>query len=205
MLKFSSLAAAVAAMALALPASASIVFDNGALATGASNRTAGSSPLAMITVASTQTIDQIGVKFNPNANGNLKFVIFDTGTGNLLFSTGAEAFVDTGDQFYLSSVFSSFTLNAGTTYAIGGVADVGGLWDFATPGSPYSQGGFTARNNVNGNVSGFASPSLVGNGAAMIMVQLGSGSTVAVPEPGSLLLSAAALLASAAAMRRRSA
>jgi hypothetical protein len=162
---------------------AGIIFDNSSRGDFQSNRGAADSPIAAITVSAATSINQIGAMLDPSSNGDLKFVIFDLGNSTLLFQTGSQAFVDTGLGFYLSAAFASFTLNPGTTYGIGAIADVAGLWETNNEGgpNPFTQNNITAIAGQNGNVTNFASPSLVGPGAAMIIVELGS-AAVGVPS-----------------------
>jgi hypothetical protein len=136
-------------------------------------------------------IDQIGVMADLNGAANLKFLIFNLLSSTLLFSTGPQSFADTGMDFKLSNSFAPFTLMPGITYGIGGIADVAGLWrtNNTSNGNPFTQNGITASDDLNGNVTNFASPTLGGPGSAMIIVELGGSTpTSTVPEPTSMLL-----------------
>ncbi len=199
----------VLALSIAAQAHATIVFDNSSRQDFQSSRSAGDSPLASITVSSTQFLNQIGAQLNPNSNGNLKFVVFNLDTQALLFSTAPVAFTDVGSAFYLSPIFSPVQLNTGTNYGIGAIADVGGLWGISngSSGNPFSQGGFTASDDSNGNVSGFANPVLGSGGSAMIIVQLGvdTGNTGVIPLPPTAWLMLAGMGALGVAARRRKA
>jgi len=173
----------------AVTASASVIFDDSARQDFTSGRAAGNSPLAAITVSAPVGIDQIGAMVDLNAAANIKFLIFDLNSATLLFSTTSAAYTDDGLTFKLSPVFSTFTLNPGTTYGIGAIADQGGLWgtNNSSSGNPFTQNNITASDDRNGNVSNFASPGLIGEGSAMIIIELGQNAT-AVPEPATYTL-----------------
>jgi len=183
-----------------------IIFDNVSRVDFQTIRPAQNSPLAAITVSVATNIDQIGVHNDLEANGNLKFLIFDLNTQALLFSTGSQAFVDNGLTFKLSNPFAAFTLLPGITYGIGAIADVAGNWSTnnASSGNPFTQNFITASDDLNGNVLNFASPTVTAGGSAMIIVQLAGGQAAPVPEPATLLLLGGGLAAAAARRRRQS-
>jgi hypothetical protein len=67
---------------------AAIIFDNSSRGDFLSNRVAGNSPVAAITVSTPTSINQIGAMLDPSSNGNLKFLIFNLETSALLFQSG---------------------------------------------------------------------------------------------------------------------
>jgi hypothetical protein len=186
-------------------ANAQVIFDNLARRDFGSSRGAGDSPLAQITVSSATQINQIGAHWDPNANGNIKFLIFNLGTSSLLFSTASAGFTDVGLSFYQSSFFPTFTLNPGVTYGIGAIASVGGEWSTnnSSSGNPFTQNGITASDDNNANVINFGTPSLAGGGSAMIIVQLGRQPSTVVPEPSTYALLATGLVSLVIVSRRR--
>lgn len=196
---------AFASLAAAVPAHAAIIFDNSPRQDFTSNRGAGSSPLAVVSVASATAINQIGAFVDLAANGNLKFLIYNADTGSLLFNSGPTAFVDNGLGFKLSNIFADFVLNPGINYGIGAVADVAGLWgtNNSSSGNPFTQNGITASDDRNLNVAAYTNPSLGSDGAAMIIIQLGAGATTAVPESATWLMMIAGFGIMGASLRYR--
>lgn len=185
------------------PSQAGLLFDDASRADFTSTRSAGDSPLAAITVSAPTAINQIGALVDLNADGNLKFLIFDLNSHALLFSTGSTAYLDDGLHYKVSPVFSDFVLNPGITYGIGAIANVGGQWSTnnASANNPFTQSNITADDNRNGNVLNFAAPTLGLEGTAMIMVQLYG---APVPEPATLsLLSGAFAMLTVAGRRLR--
>lgn len=174
-----------------------LIFDNSASMNNRSNRGAGTSPIAFIeSVQQTTQLSSIAVLNQLNADGDIKFLIFRNGGTTPDFVSAPQSFTASSVSTWKKSDPLNYTLFAGDTYHIGAIANVGGLWDFVFPASPYTESGITS-NAPNGNVENFANPTRVGDGAADIALRL------YIPSPG-----AAAVLALGglvAARRRRSA
>ncbi len=191
----------VVVLACGTAGAATLVFDSYSVPSAFSNRSAESSPGSYIQVATTTDISNIAV-FNDLAGaGNLKFVIFDASTNALLFSTATAVADDGGSATWKMSPTFSFTLTAGSSYYIGAIADVAGLWAYDE--TVESENGFTSVKS-NPNFNSYATPFVVGNGGADGAVQLYTGGSEAVPEPGTLGLALAGLGAVALWRRRRS-
>ncbi|MGC4043678.1 MAG: PEP-CTERM sorting domain-containing protein [Armatimonas sp.] len=191
---------AVVLLAPGFASAQTLIFDNSAGTNqGNSQRVPNgqgllSAPLAQITIGATpKTISNIAVDVNLSGTGNIKFLIFDGNasgpSSTLLYSSAAKSF-GAGQQWAMSDAFS-FTLQANTTYYVGGIADISGFWYLDD--TVVTQSGITSV-KPNGNVSNFATPARVANGPGSptaqtdIHVQLFTGAPVAMPEPGTLAL-----------------
>jgi hypothetical protein len=171
-------------LTIASTANAALIFDNADPSQQASNRSAESSPGALISVSVDTTINQIAVKNDLNENGDLRFLIFDHDSHALLFDSGAQSFVDDGMTWKTSGLFS-FTLLAGNSYDIGAIANVGGLWAFDTTGN--TQNGLTSIVQ-NPNFTNFAAPVSGNHAGGDAHVRLFAADAQAIPEPSTLAL-----------------
>jgi hypothetical protein len=193
---------AVAAAAIAMvagAAQASVILNHEDA--GGSFRTfrgADSAPVGRLTVSSSQTIEGFGVDVDLNGDTTLDFLIFNSDSGALLYSSGATAFADTGAGYKYSNPFS-FTFDVGVTYGLAAISAAGG--NYFVDAVANSVGGFnflTDNQNVSGhtlqtglNCCDVGTSLVVGNGAA------------AVPEPASWALMIGGFGLAGAALRRR--
>jgi hypothetical protein len=183
-----AVAAFVFGAAAAAPVHAAVIVFESAPANGTSVRGAGSSILTRFEVSNLVQLTNIAVEMDLTEAGNLKFVIFNSITGDLLYSSGAQAFADDGVAFKLSDSFS-FSLLPGTRYAIGALADVGSLQPYVVPGGRTMNG--ISSLGQNQNVVNFASPTFqpqLNSTDGRIRLYANG-----VPEPGSLALIALSL------------
>ena len=156
-------------------AHASVVFDNTAIWTTTTFRTAASAPALQISNTNAFAINLTNVSFSgelPTAQ-NLKFFLADSAGVILQSSTGAYG-VQAAHS--IVGIGVNWTLNAGTTYFIGAEYDgQAANFDFRTPVGT-SQNGLLAGNN--GNFTGYATPVFGGIAGAEMAWKL-----EAVPEP----------------------
>ena len=145
-----------------------------------SSRVAGSSPGTLINVATTTTLTKISVRASLSAPGNVKFLVFDHATHVLVYASAPKAFPAAG-EVWMESDPLSVTLNAGSSYDIGAIADVSGQW--RVDGSSASANGLTSVvNNV--NFSTFAAPTAGGHAGADGAVRLYSGGSTVLFTKG---------------------
>ncbi|MCA9634857.1 MAG: DUF4215 domain-containing protein [Myxococcales bacterium] len=168
-----ALASASLLAALALPSTAAAVptqvlnTHNGS--NGQSVRAAGQSLGANIKVSNNpHTIIQIGVLVDLNANGNLKFIVVDHDTHQLVHVTAPKAFNDDGKTWKLSNTIS-VQLMAGKTYDIGAISDQGAAWAYDI--SSATMGDFKSV-LLNPNFSGYANPVVASHGGVDGAVKL---------------------------------
>ena len=149
----------------------SVLFDsilNGA--TGSSVRLAGDSCGTQVVVgAASVPISKIAVQNDLDSAGNLKFLIFDHSSGEIrVYLSNPKSFADDGVSWKESDVFS-YTLQAGFTYDIGAIADVGGSWTYDTVTE--SAGGLTSTSS-NPNFANYADPTSGGHAGADCAIRL---------------------------------
>jgi hypothetical protein len=153
-----------------------------------------------VIVGTTTTITDMAFHLSTADIGDLKFMIWNSGNSSLLFSSELSG-VNVSDAWVASNPFS-FTLQAGTEYWFGIIADVGAYYDYISPTISYSANGLTADENGNSNYGSYANPGFAGSGGAEIGLRLTGGSS-GVPEPGSVFLLGSGVLGLAGVLRRR--
>ena len=205
-MKFAKLAAIIA-VAMAAPSSATMVFDGSTLARTASGFFGvNGGALGRYTFASATTISSFSTLYALGAPANLTFRIYDSTVGTLLFTSASKAFSadassNIADATFKKSDLLSFTFQPGTIYAIGAITD---STDARVIGSSQTktEGGISAllgNQNVNNGVFS------TGQACCAVAAQFFVGETSTIPEPmsWSLMLVGFAMVGSVA--RRRSA
>ncbi|MBL8820515.1 MAG: hypothetical protein JNL58_31115 [Planctomyces sp.] len=176
----------LACLCACVPSQAGVIFQTNAPNGGSPSRLQ-FGIATRITVASSITIGGIGVELDLHTDGALNYFIFNSNTGALLFQSGAQAFADNGMGFK-DFTSMNFTLNAGTTYAIGATTNVYADYAYIVPGGK-TMGGITSLGG-NQNANGFLSPTLgltlAGTDGSMRLFS--PAPAAAVPEPASVLV-----------------
>jgi hypothetical protein len=155
-----------------------------------------------VDVNTTTAITDMAFYLNMPYGGDLKFMIWDGGNSNLLFSSVLSGVTPSDAKTWVSSNPFSFTLQAGAEYFFGIIADNNVDVGFIYPMVSYSANGLTADNTGNSNYSTFANPAYYDRGGAEIGLQL-TGEPVSTPEPGSIFLLGGGLLGLAGVLRRK--
>lgn len=173
-----------ACMVACAPTEAGVIFQTNTPNGTSTNRNA-FGIATRFTVSSSVTIGGIGVELDLSSNGALNYFIFNSSTGSLLFQSGAQAFADNGMGFK-DFTSMNFTLNAGTTYAIGATTNVTSAYAYIVPGGK-TMGGITSLGG-NQNANGFLNPilSLNLNGTDGSIRLFSAASPATVPEPASM-------------------
>lgn len=166
-----------------------------------------------IEVTQDVTINRIETLVALGSDTNLKFVIFDHATHNLLFETGPKAFTaDAGtaiqDATWKSSDGFSFTLLAGNRYDLGAMAESGShRWLYDTQAET-ANGITTLVSNPNWQAGSFNAPATQSGGGhagadQAIRLYDDFGNNNAVPEPATFVIWTAIGLAGVGFVRRR--
>lgn len=208
--------------AIASSASAALVFDNSIndnFDLSTESRPYNFMYGAVVNTSADVTIREIAARVRLSEDGFVKFLIFDSasgnggwsGTGNLLFSQIVSVTGEAGPTGYtpgdsgigyLYSGAMSFTLLAGHTYDIGVLADRGtltGVWDI----DPDAQGSFTSYAN-NANFNDYDLPTTGGYAGVDVHIKLYDAPVSSVPDGGSTLALFSLGLAGLGLVRRKS-
>lgn len=162
-------------------------------------RGSGSAPVGRLTVAAQETISRFGIELDLNGDGDLTFLIFDSGNGNLLYQSAAKAFADTGAGYKFSDVFS-FTFNPGTTYGLTAISSTGGSYYVDFAGNTIGNFNF-----LTGNQNVVGTSLALGNNCCDVGTALDTAvPNNSVPEPSSIALMGLGLAAVAARRRKQS-
>lgn len=187
------LLAACAALALNLPATSSVIFNNADPPLSTTNRDNSIEGVAAYLQigASDVTIGQIAINARPFQDGQLKFVIFSDSappggsSGSLLFSDPVDVSASSSLSYILSDPLS-FTLQAGQYYDIGAIfsgTDISYTYDFTAD----SENGIISIVSSQ-NIDDFGNPIQAGHGGVSdISIELYSQATLAT-EPAVPLL-----------------
>lgn len=176
-----------------------LVFDLSP-ANGFTSRSAGNGIGQGVDVSTTQTINDMQFFLNLPNGGDLKFFIFNGTNDSLLYLQEETGIAASQNPAWISSPEFNFTLQAGSTYYFGVIADNDASIGYIFPPINYSNNGLTARTDGNSNYSGYGEPVFSGNGSAEAALRLG---TSPVPEPGSMMLMGTGVLGLAGVLRRK--
>ena len=142
-----------------------------------------------IAVSTNTNLTNIGVDIAMPTGGNVKFLIFNAANSALLLATSPETLPASTTPAYVESPSFSFTLNAGTTYFFGVIADNNIDINFYFPPQTFDQNGLDALLTGNSNYDNFASPMLATAnpfGGAEMTLQLFGTQAASAPEPASI-------------------
>ncbi len=225
-----SMLGAVLALALPYSAHASTLLVGTEIGTTTETRATDFNPnfgngiLASVIVGSNPvTIDQFGLHGKQEADGSLRFSIFDASTGapgaggtfvpNLtrVYDSGPIATPAGASLDWLLSPIFSLTLDAGKTYYMGIISDQTFSFSSSIPAPavdfglglsmPNSTGAFADRGR-NGNFGNFSDPIFTRTGWSQISAQV-YGTPAPVPLPAAIWLFGSGVAAVATLARRR--
>lgn len=147
---------------------------------GASFRAAGDALLARVRLTRPIVLTGIGVRNRLFTDGQVRFVIFDAESGELVFASESQSFGrgEMGEK--ISTPFAGVVLQPDRVYAIGGIADVDADWGWERGLDVYGDG-IQVAGKANENATGFETPVLKpACGSVRVHIQLYGTTTPAV-------------------------
>jgi hypothetical protein len=144
-------------------------FSSMPVQSGSTQRGAGDACGTLITVNQNVNVVAMAVSNNMNANGNLRFIIWDHPGHVIQYISAPKAFNGGVSSWKQSDVFQTITLQAGKQYDLGAIADVGAVWNYDTQAD--NMGGVMS-NVSNPNYTNFQMPIMGGHAGADCGVQL---------------------------------
>ena len=191
------------------PVEASVLFDEiGTLNPFNTQRDGGDAPVGRYTFNQQTTITSFSVLNALSTAGDLKFLIFNSGNGDLLFSSNPKTFASDGGTGLANNTFKesdplSFTFLPGITYGLTATSSV--LAGYYVAFDSVAENGITALTGNQNVIGSFNNPSLqLGTNCCSVPVKLFSSDIQPVPEPSlSLGLLALGTLGAASTLKRK--
>lgn len=177
------LAGLLGAMALMSAGTASAQNFSDPTFTNSTNRGAGDSTAAHITVSAPYPVTRISTVSEIGSAHNQKFLIYNLTTATMLYVSPPKAFPADGSPILKASdPFAAVTLVPGNVYLVGSIADAAGRWYFNV-GSSVTQGPVTSTNS-NGNLSNYTTPAAVCCAGARPSLEMVSTPPATIPTMG---------------------
>lgn len=147
------------------------------------SRVAFSAPVGLLTVDAEESISSFGVDIDLNGRSNVTFLIFDTSSKAVLYSSAPKSFDDVGAGYKFSDQFF-FTFRTGTIYGLTAVSDRGGSYFVDTVANNIGNYHFLKGNMNTTGTTLQTAKACCDVGTALISAP----PPAPVPEPGSLTL-----------------